>query len=196
MNQEPFEPDFDKIKFLMGTLLVCALAGLPIAYFAGGTRTEGLLRLEMEQELHAVETKMTQELSVVRIDQTKAIDQLREEIGILNLKQERMSLAVTDDLKNAGIEVKEIAPAKTEAVLKPESIVAMITDGQIEQLVTTLSYNRVVEIIGREGELTMEMEDAGGSTLMYTWTWIDADNIAKKLSLQFVSDQLVSTTLE
>jgi hypothetical protein len=185
MNQEPFEPDFDKIKFLLATVLVCALAGLPIAYFAGGVRGEGTLRLEMEQEL-----------SSMRIDHTNTLAEIREEISMLHLQQERIARSLPKKTESADLEVAALVPPNEENPEAPLTTMSMITEGQVNQLADGITYARVVEIVGREGNLTMEIEDAGGSTQVYEWIWVDVENVARKLSIRFVSDKLYTRNVE
>jgi len=185
-QQQQFQPDFDKVKFLLVTLLVCALAGIPFAFFAGGVRGEGTLRLEMDQEITAL-----------RIDQTNALAALREEIGMLHQRQDQIAVSLKTDMKNAGIETAEVAPPKEADILpEPETVVAMITDGQIEQLENGIDYARTVGIVGRDGVLTMEMKDAQSTTRVYEWTWVNADGVDKKISLRYVSGVLDSRSVE
>ncbi|PCJ57548.1 MAG: hypothetical protein COA73_10665 [Candidatus Hydrogenedentota bacterium] len=164
----------DKTKILLLVMAAAGCLAVPFAYFAGQIHTEGTLRLEMESEL-----------SVIRIDHANSMAELRQEIGMLHMEQEKMSSAIRDDLKSAGIQISDWEPAPPET--KPDPIPA---DSAIQtilnQLKPDMAYEDVLTIFEQEGKLAMDINDATGASLkIYQWTWTDSENTTQSISITF-----------
>lgn len=172
---------------LMVTILVC-FAGMPLAFLAGQRSARQALEREMEARLDRVEREQQQMLATVQRELTSDFDKPSE-----SRKRSAMGDDASDmvsenqDLKYTERGSEPVAVSGRHEQIEP----APIALEQFEALLLGMTYPEAVAAFGREGTLTLDMEnEQGARTQHYVWSWENSDGTKGQVIAAFEDGEL------
>lgn len=167
-------------KSLVIPIVVAAIC-IPLAFTLGRGSAETSLQEEFDVALE--ELQATHDVYLETMEQT-----LQAARAEWELKHEQHSRMVREALLNTGISLDEL-----NAELPPEIPNFPIPQSTYELLRKGMSFDQVLEIVGREGENTFNMLDEnGGGMQTFTWRWINEEEESETLIVTFEDGVLSS----
>lgn len=172
-----------KVSLTLAALLVVALVAVPISFQVGKDSTA--TDLETKYEGLMADMRLTNEQSLSAIREALSQSQLEWE-----RKHQELQSAVRESLLNTGVPLNIL-----DIHIDPESA-PVIVDTEITQdvygaLRVGMSYDEVLELVGREGENTLNMlEEDGSGISSYMWKWKNEEDGEERMTITFDGQKL------
>ncbi len=168
---------------MLAILLCGALIALPLTYQQGKGNSATAL-----QDEHAL---LVEE---IRAENAQALRQFEVALTEVEMdwevKHSALKSRVREALLNTGVPL-EILNTIQEPEPEPEKIDYTISQETFMKLKDGMSYDEVVDALGREGENTLNMlEPDGSGTSAYVWKWTNNDDSQDRLNVTFVNLKL------
>jgi hypothetical protein len=161
--------------------IIIAAIGIPLAFTLGRGSANQSLQDQFDQALDELQT--THDVYLETMEET-----LQAAKAEWNLKYEQHQRLIREALLNTGISLEDL-----DAVPPPEDPNYPVTQSTYETLKNGMSYDQVLQIIGREGENTFNMLDEDGIGMQtFTWRWLSDDAENETLIVTFENGVLSS----
>ena len=174
----------NKVSLILAVFLVAVLIALPLTYQSGKNAASTDLEAKYENLLTAMRQENTLALSKFEgeLAQVKSDWETRNVAFKSHLRETLLNTGVTLEDLNAELEVEK---AEVDLV---NTHISQDTYGLLK---TGMSYNDVIDILGREGENTLNMMDTDGTgTSSYVWVWENDEETIDKITATFIDQKL------
>ncbi len=174
----------NKMNLIVTAILILALATVPVMYTVGMQRYKAQLDEQLETavaQLRADNESLTQQYNTALQEalNKQAVEWERKHTNALSkVREALLNSGVTLDQLNA--ESMPEAPVLDLSI--PQSVYESLKKGQ--------SYEEVAEVLGRDGDNILNIEDTSGLTSSFEWRWDDANGEAQTLGITFINNKL------
>lgn len=172
----------NKVSLVLGTLLLIVLLALPMAYLSG--KQAAVMDLDTKYQNSLADIRRENTLALSQFD--TALAQVSADWGVRNSAFESH---LRETLLNTGVTLEIL---NTEPIVPDVDLVnTFISQDAYGLLKKGMSYNDVIDILGREGENTLNMMDTDGTgTSSYAWGWENDDESSDRLTVTFIDQKL------
>lgn len=174
----------NKANMILTVVLLLALATVPIMYTVGMQRYKADLDQQLDTEVAALQEKNAQ---LFRDYERALSDGMRKQESEWDQKHTEFKSNVREALLNSGVSLEQL---DAEAMEEEPKIDLSIPQTVYESLKKGQSYEQVVEILGRDGENILNIEDGSGLTSSYEWRWDDANGDPQTLGITFINNKI------
>lgn len=173
----------NKASVILAILLAVALMAMPIAYQSGKKTSSTELQAKYDGVLEEIRLEHVRALAEFEISLARV--QMDWE-----LRHAALQSSVREALLNTGVTLDILnTEQKPDAV--PETVDMSVSQETYALLNVGMTYDDVVELLGREGKNTFSMMDADGiGTSSYVWSWKNDEDAEDRLTVTFVDLEL------
>lgn len=178
------------LNVILAILLVLSLACVLLMYMIGMQSYSEQLDAKLMAHSEQVRQENDQLAQRYEVALDNALKQQQiESDAKADAKHEELRVHMRELLLNSGISLEELNSSP-----EPEEPSMTIAQEIYESLYKGQSYKEVIEVLGREGENILTMEDAAGRTSSYEWKWGNSTQGTDTMSITFINGRLSHKT--